>query len=240
MNVDPQTLAASLRRLAGSSDGQDVLGALRGSVEACVDLFGVSGSGLMVADEQNVLRYLISTDGPGRILEEVETEAGEGPCVDAFITNRVVASDDLATETRWAAITPTVLRHGVRSVLGVPVHLGGVPVGSLDVYLDRAHAWDESERQALLRYREVVGTILSTALTARHAGQLADQLQYALDYRVVIERGVGYLMARDGVDAVRAFDRLRRAARANRLKIGEVAQQVLDTGALPGDAGPRP
>ncbi len=219
MNVDPQTLAASLRRLAGSSDGQDVLGALRGSVEACVDLFGVSGSGLMVADEQNVLRYLISTDGPGRILEEVETEAGEGPCVDAFITNRVVASDDLATETRWAAITPTVLRHGVHSVLG---------------------AWDESERQALLRYREVVGTILSTALTARHAGQLADQLQYALDYRVVIERGVGYLMARDGVDAVRAFDRLRRAARANRLKIGEVAQQVLDTGALPGDAGPRP
>jgi hypothetical protein len=219
VNVDPQTLAASLRRLAGSSDGQDVLGALRGSVEACVDLFGVSGSGLMVADEQNVLRYLISTDGPGRILEEVETEAGEGPCVDAFITNRVVASDDLATETRWAAITPTVLRHGVHSVLG---------------------AWDESERQALLRYREVVGTILSTALTARHAGQLADQLQYALDYRVVIERGVGYLMARDGVDAVRAFDRLRRAARANRLKIGEVAQQVLDTGALPGDAGPRP
>ncbi len=57
---------------------------------------------------------------------------------------------------------------------------------------------------------------------------------------MVIERGVGYLMARDRVDAVRAFDRLRRAARTNRHKIGDVAQHLLDTGSLPGDARPQP
>ena len=38
----------------------------------------------------------------------------------------------------------------------------------------------------------------AAAVAAQNAGELAAQLQYALDYRVIIERGVGYLMARDG------------------------------------------
>ena len=52
----------------------------------------------------------------------------------------------------------------------------------------------------------------ASAVAAHNAGELAAQLQYALDYRVIIERGVGHLMARDQVDAMTAFDRLRRAA----------------------------
>jgi hypothetical protein len=62
-------------------------------------------------------------------------------------------------------------------------------------------------------------------VAAHNAGELAAQLQYALDYRVIIERGVGYLMARDQVDAMTAFDRLRRAARDTQTKIGDVAQR---------------
>ena len=72
------------------------------------------------------------------------------------------------------------------------------------------------------------------------ATALAGQLQYALDYRVVIERGVGYLMARDDVDAVTAFNRLRRAARNTQSKIGEVAIQLLETGRLPTDGSRGP
>ena len=65
--------------------------------------------------------------------------------------------------------------------------------------------------------------------------ELAGQLQYALDYRVVIERGVGFLMGRDRIDAVTAFNRLRRAARASQRRIGDVASDLLDTGRLPTD-----
>ena len=74
---------------------------------------------------------------------------------------------------------------------------------------------------------------LTAALRAHTAGELAAQLQYALDYRVTIERGVGYLMARDGVDVLTAFNRLRRAARGSRRKIGDVAEELLTTGELP-------
>ena len=232
VSIDPEKLAASLRALGDAND-HDISAALQDVISACVQLFGVSGSGLMIADQENVLRYAAASDGPGRVLEDVQSETGQGPCVATFVNGEITSTDDLATETRWPASRGTILEHGVRSVLGVPVHLGGVPVGSLDVYLDRPHRWDDSERAALGRYSEVLETTLSAALTARHAGQLAEQLQYALDYRVVIERAVGYLMADQRVDGVTAFNLLRRVARNQRRKVAEVAQHLLDTGTLP-------
>ena len=50
---------------------------------------------------------------------------------------------------------------------------------------------------------------------------------------MIIERGVGYLMARDRVDSITAFARLRRAARDTQSKIGDVAQQLVSSGRLP-------
>jgi hypothetical protein len=57
----------------------------------------------------------------------------------------------LRTESR-----EVIAGHGVRAVRGVPVRLGAVPVGSLDVYRARPHVWEDSERAALARYSEVV------------------------------------------------------------------------------------
>ncbi len=58
-------------------------------------------------------------------------------------------------------------------------------------------------------------------------------MQYALDNRVIIERAVGFVMARAGVDAVAGFNVLRSAARRDRRKVADVAREVLDTGAVP-------
>jgi hypothetical protein len=234
MPVDAEKLTASLRALAARpGQGDDVVSALREVTVACVDLFGVTGSGIMVADEQNITRYVAASDGPGRYMELVESESGQGVCTEAFVDNHVVDSRDVCVDSRWPDFAAAMAGRGVHAVLGVPVRLGAVPVGTLDVYLDRAHDWDDSERLALARYGGVVATTLTAALRAHTAGELAGQLQYALDYRVVIERAVGYLMATDGVDAAVAFDRLRRAARSSRTKIGEVAEQLLTTGRLP-------
>ena len=234
MPVDPEALASSLRRLADPHDREsDLTRSLNDVTDACVELFHVTGSGFMLADDQNISRYVAASDGPGRILETVESETAQGPCTEAFVTSRVVAVEDLRTQRQWPDLAAAVAPYDVRAVLGVPVRLGGVTVGTLDVYRDHPHAWEDDEQRALLRYADVVGTMLATALSAHKAQELAGQLQYALDYRVVIERGVGYLMARDGVDAVTAFSRLRQAARTTRSKIGAVATSLLDTGRMP-------
>src|SRR5690349_20216821 len=203
------------------------------AVPACLALFGVHGSALMVADEQTSLRYLISSDGRGRVLETVQTETGQGPCVDSFVTGAPVQTDDLAVETRWPASRGTLVEHGVRAVLGVPVKAGAVTVGSLDVYRTAPHAWDDSEREALERYAGVVQTVLAVALAAHGATALARQLQYALDNRVVIDRAIGFVMARVDVDEVGAFDVVRRAARGSRRKVADVARDILQGRALP-------
>ena len=232
MTIDPTSLAASLRRL-GTLDGPDIGQALEMTVHACVDLFDVSGSGLMIADEQGALRYVAATDGPGQVLEKVQSETGQGPCVDTYVENTVIATDDLAAEARWPDSREIIAGHGVRAVLGVPVRLGGVTVGSLDVYLDRPHAWDDSEGAALLRYSQVVEATLHTALSAHAAGTLADRLQYALDHRTDVERGIGFVMALQRVDAPTAMGVLRTAAREQGRDIAEVARRVVENRAVP-------
>ena len=236
MSIDAAALAESLRRLTLSrEDNGSVVSALEAVLDACVDLFDVRGAGLLVADEQDMLRYVAATEGPGRLLEQTEAAAGEGPCTQAFVEARVVTTRDVTddAERRWPTLARAMAAQPVRAVLGTPVRVGGVPVGTLDVHRDHAHDWDDSEVAALARYAEVIATTLMAAVQAHTAGELARQLQYALDYRVVIERAVGYLMAKDSTDPVAAFNALRTAARSRRTKIGLVAEQVLETGALP-------
>ena len=190
---------------------------------------------MLIADEQDMLRYVAATDLPGRILEETEAAAGEGPCTEAYVTSEVITTRDITAEAeRWPLLAKTLADQPVRAVLGTPVRLGGVPVGTLDVYMERPHDWDDSEVAALARYAEIIAATLSAAVQAHTAGEMARQLQYALDYRVVIERAVGFLMARESVDAVAAFNALRTAARSRRTKIGVIAEHVLERGSLPG------
>jgi GAF domain-containing protein len=235
MSIDAAALADSLRRLATSGQGNDsVVGALEEVLDACVALFDVDGAGILIADDRDILRFVAATDAPGRELELTEADAGQGPCTSAFVSGEVVTSRDVTAETeRWPVLSRAMAALPVRAVLGTPVRIGGVPVGTLDVYRSRTHDWDDSEVAALARYAEVIATTLTAAVQAHTAGELARQLQYALDYRVVIERAVGYVMAKDGVDPVVAFNALRTAARSRRAKIGEVAEHVLEHGALP-------
>jgi GAF domain-containing protein len=235
MSIDEGDLAESLRRLSLSrEDNGSVVSALDEVLKACVDLFDVGGAGVLVADEQDMLRYVAATDVPGRILEQTEADSGEGPCTEAYVSGRVVTSSDVVAEhDRWPHLAKAMADQPVRAVLGTPVRLGGVPVGTLDVYRSHAHEWDHSEATALARYAEVIATTLTAALQAHTAGELARQLQYALDYRVVIERAVGFMMATESIDAVAAFNLLRDAARSRRTKIGLVSEHVLETGGLP-------
>jgi len=235
MSIDEAALAESLRRLSLSrEDNGSVVTALEAVLAACVDLFDVGGAGVLIADEQDMLRYVAASDGPGTILERTEADAGEGPCTEAYVKSVVVTTRDITAEAeRWPLLAKTLADQPVRAVLGTPVRIGGVPVGTLDVYMERPHDWDSSEIDALVRYAEVITTTLTAAVQAHTAGEMAKQLQYALDYRVVIERAVGYLMAKESIDAVAAFNALRTSARSSRTKIGVVAEHVLESGRLP-------
>ena len=69
-------------------------------------LFGVDGTVLMLVDRDQVLRSLAVSDPRAALLEELQAEHEEGPCVDAFDDKEPVAADDLGQEDRWPAFSP--------------------------------------------------------------------------------------------------------------------------------------
>jgi GAF domain-containing protein len=233
--VDARALALSLKRLRQERDATVLQASLQRIAESCVELFGLSGSGLMLADEHGELRYVASTDARSHLLEEVQIETGQGPCIESYVRADTVACDDVEDDERWPLLAKRLTGSGIGAVLGVPITLLGVPVGNLDVYHHSRHPWTSDERDALVRFGDVADAAITAAVNAEQAGALAEQLTYALDNRIPIERATGYLMARDGLDHAAAFQRLRRAARSGGPRIGEVAEGLLRTGRLPDD-----
>jgi GAF domain-containing protein len=148
--------------------------------------------------------------------------------VESFVNDTEIVVNDQAADDRWPAIMAPVLAAGVRSVLGVPTRLGGGPVGSLNVYGDAAREWDESERAAIQSFNAVIEAQITSALALRHHGRVVEQLQYALENRVTIERAIGMLMARHDLDAVAAFHLLRGDARTSRRKVALVAREIVE------------
>jgi GAF domain-containing protein len=175
-----------------------------------------------------VLRYAASSDEPGRMLELLQEQTGEGPCIDAFMLTSLIRCDDLANDPRYPVLGPLAVRHGLGAVLGVPIELKGGPIGTLNTYCSSRHEWHESEFHAIKSFTRVVGVLLRTAAAAHLAGERAEQLQYALDNRIIIEQAKGVLMERGGLDPSSAFELLRSAARTNRVKVGEVARRVVN------------
>jgi GAF domain-containing protein len=234
-SIDADALGASLRRLQERTDPEGLGRSLQRVVDASVELFGLTGSGLMLTDEHGELRYVAATDPGSATLEKAQVETGQGPCVDSFLAAAPVGCADLAADGRYPELAARLEGEGVVAVLGVPVRLMSMAVGSLDLYCDVEHEWSDDERDALVRFGEVADIVIATAVAADRAGELADRLTYALDHRVGVERGVGYLMARDGLAHGPAFHRLRRAARDSGRLLGEVSDALLATGRLPGE-----
>jgi GAF domain-containing protein len=203
--------------------------ALQQMLVTTCQLFSASGAGFMMLDEESGLSAVAATDAPGRLLEERQEQDGHGPCVDSVTLDQIVTTTDLADDDRWPNLRPELPQAGVRSVLGVPIRTHGVALGALNVYRDQPHDWTESEVAALESYGTLLEGLLRSALQSHQREQLVQQLQHALDNRVVIERAVGVVMARESVDAVTAFNQLRNRARNSERKVADVAAEVLDS-----------
>jgi GAF domain-containing protein len=197
-------------------------------LEASRDLFAAGGAGFMMIDAESSLTTVAWTDDSGRALEQRQQQIGEGPCVDTLSFDHVVTTEDLRNDDRWPTLIAELPDCDVRALIGVPVRIGGGAIGALNIYRDRPHEWHDSERAALEAYARLVESFLTAGLEAREREELAEQLQHALDHRVPIERAVGVIMARERINAVAAFNRLRSTARSAQRKVVDIANELLD------------
>ena len=100
---------------------------------ACPGLAGVTGAGVMLMSGEIPRGSLCTSDEVSQLIEELQYTLGEGPCVDAYRQDRVVAEPDLADPVtrRWLAFTPPAVQAGARAVFGFPLRVGTVRLGAL-------------------------------------------------------------------------------------------------------------
>lgn len=228
MEIDRDALDQSLDRLSRLTPDTVELADLLEEIVRSVNLvFDITGAGILMADGSRVLRSITSGDQAGKVLERVQEQLGEGPCIDSYFNDQQVSSGDVRTDPRWPRFTAAVVPHGIHAVLGMPVRIGGGPVGTLNVCSDTPRAWTPTELDAITSYARVLENMLLAGSIAHRNDRLARDLQYALDYRIPIERAVGYLMAVHKIEPAGAFELLRRAARDSRRRVADLAGEVL-------------
>ncbi|HEY6590446.1 MAG TPA: GAF and ANTAR domain-containing protein [Actinomycetota bacterium] len=211
LRTSPVSVEEALDRVVASADA----------------LFGVDGTVLMLVDRGQVLRNLAVSDPRAALLEELQAEHEEGPCVDAFDDKEPVAADDLSREDRWPAFSPDAARRDLLAVLASPIPYSEQAVGVVAVFATEPHPWTGAEREAIVAFTELVALLILNAMEATERGRLAAELQVALDSRVVIEQAKGVLVGRHGLTTRQAFERLRRAARDQRRPLAEVSRAVV-------------
>ena len=224
--MDRQTLARHLRELR-SSEPPEFAMALRQALDAATSMFGVDGALLILQDDDGCARWMTGTDATAHLLDQVQRDFGEGPCLDAYRDGRVVAVDDLAASPRFARLGAVVGQMSVRTMLSVPLMVDGQPIGSLTLYASRPQAWSPKSVEAVAAFCAVVVVLVVAQLAWAGREREAAQLRCALAQRVVIEQAKGVLAARDGVAPDVAFARLRAQARSRRRRLVDLAQEVV-------------
>jgi GAF domain-containing protein len=204
----------------------DLDDALRRIVHATHKLFAVDGAGLMLIDPDQLLRNVADSDGRVDHLEELQIEHGEGPCIDAFDDKQLVHATDLAEEKRWPDFSPAAVERACGRA-GQPHPYNQMAIGVVTVYSAKVCPWSPEGELALIAFTDLAALTIANTMQSEERGELATQLQRALDARVVIEQAKGALCARDGVTPGQAFEQMRRRARAERRRVLEIAQEIM-------------
>jgi GAF domain-containing protein len=206
---------------------------VRPALVAATRLFLVAGVALVLVDEAGELHGAVAAGDLARALEDAAPQLWSGPSVEVLASGAPVRTTNLSGEARWPGLARRPELARVHSLLCVPVEGPAGPVGTLTAVRRPDRPWQATEMEALVAYAGVVATLVRTAAEAERTIQVIDQLEHALHHRVVIEQAKGILMERERLDPAGAFDRLRKAARAGRRRVSEVAAEVVAGHPLP-------
>lgn len=223
-----KVLRAFARTLAGSYDISDALTDLSDNV---VGVLSARAAGVALCDGDE-LRFVTGTSEAAIAAERTQERLQSGPCYTSLEECRPVPVRDIREHHGdWPDFCPVVEQVGFLGILGLPLVLDDRRIGSLNVYNAEPRAWSEGDIAAGTVLADMAAAyILNASELAQHQ-RTAEQLQAALDSRVLIEQAKGRLSGELGVTTDEAFEIIRRHARSNRITVRQVSRSVLDEGA---------
>ncbi len=205
----------------------DVVDFLTTLTTRCVELFDASEAGLMLAGRSGGLQVAAASSRPMNNLELFEIQHSEGPCLECYHTGRVVTSDDVRRDLgRWPTFAPEALRAGYLSVLALPMRLRETTIGSLNLLREQPGGLPEDDVEVVQALADVATIALLQHRAAADSHLLTEQLQYALNSRVVIEQAKGVIAESANLTMEGAFTTLRQYARNHNERLSDVARAV--------------
>ena len=228
---EPRELTAVLVEFSQILTGQHgVHDILRQLGDYCTELLPVHGIGVLISrDGGDGMTVATANSDAGDTVEHLEVELREGPCTDAVRRGEQVVVPDLeAAVERYPHFAPRALQAGVRSIHALPMTARGVVVGSMDIVALEPLRLSVEQVDSAQLLADVALAFLLNSHRLAEATRLAEQLQQALESRVVIEQAKGKLAERHGVSMDAAFERLRQHARTNGERVQRVARLVVD------------
>jgi transcriptional regulator with GAF, ATPase, and Fis domain len=179
----------------------------------------------MLADARGGLRLIASSDERMRLLELFELQGAQGPCLDAFSTGRAVQASAADSRARWPVFAPQASGAGFQMMCAVPLRVRTNVIGALNLFRGSDEPFTGTEME-VAQAMAAIGLIQERALRERNL--LAEQLQAALNSRVVIEQAKGMLAEYLAMTVDDTFKLLRTYARDHNRRLSQVASDVVD------------
>src|SRR5271165_6249886 len=177
------------------------------------------------------LRVVAASSEAARLLELFQLQNHQGPCLDCFRSGRPVQAADLAAAAdRWPRFAPAARRAGFAAVQALPMRLREQVIGALNLFRAGPGALAPADIRVGQALADVATISLLHERGMRHSDTLNEQLQAALNSRVIIEQAKGKLAERLGVDMDQAFSMLRDYARNTNQHLTDVARDFVASG----------
>jgi hypothetical protein len=183
-------------------------------VEACTGALPITGAGIALMTESGPAGTVAVTDEVASLMEDLQFTLGEGPCVDSSTWGRPVLQPDLATTgpARWPVFSAGALEAGIGAVFALPLRVGGIRLGVLDLYRDRPGALTPHELNEALAHADAATAIL-LHLQARPPANGTGSLQIpAVEDHAAVHQATGIVSVQADVKLSEALGLLRARA----------------------------
>lgn len=237
------TSTASLRAralIAGAAPDPDLVGVaadLQRVCRAAVSGLPVAGAVVHLVPGQDSGGVAAASDGHWRQVGESAHALGESPCADAARTLRPVLVPDLVRAARrWPVYCDTVSGDRVAAVFSLPLQVGAVCFGVLDLYAERVGSLSPGDLAlALTLARVATATVLAGVGSAERPGQtghglsqsgMLPGLEESLD-RAEVYQAQGMVMVLLGTSLADALVLLRSVAYSLDRPLLELARDVV-------------
>jgi len=224
-----QTLSRFAVILPARYDLHEALSELTESVTA---VLGLCGSWVTMGTEGQ-LRFLTTTS-------EASAEMGRDheqlhpfpcPCRDAYTTGEVVQVTDVREEsTRWPEFSASATRLSVAGVAAIPMRLGDEVIGAINLYSPVPRDWSDEDVAVAGVLADMATSYVVNASNLHQQEQLSEQLQEALEARIVIEQAKGITFQQNSVTLEQAYQLMRSHARDNNASLRTVAEAIVALG----------